>query len=166
VSVLEIAPPWVQTDLLGRNNEPRAMPLAEFIEETIKVLGKFELRERGVQVMAVCPGPRDNILKCACVPISPGAPLPSNACSMPFAGQMARRSLFLAVYRVERKTFVCGLIIPLLAKGSKDFKRFSFFGLSTSDPRPSNRALSHRRALLDYRRTDQIGPSKIDGRMF
>jgi uncharacterized oxidoreductase len=27
VSVLEIAPPWVQTDLLGRNNEPRAMPL-------------------------------------------------------------------------------------------------------------------------------------------
>src|ERR1700726_1477705 len=39
VSVLEIAPPWVQTDLLGSNNEPRAMPLPEFIEETIKVLG-------------------------------------------------------------------------------------------------------------------------------
>jgi uncharacterized oxidoreductase len=39
VSVLEIAPPWVQTDLLGSNNEPRAMPLAEFIEETIRVLG-------------------------------------------------------------------------------------------------------------------------------
>jgi uncharacterized oxidoreductase len=39
VSVLEIAPPWVQTDLGGSNNEPRAMPLAEFIEETIKVLG-------------------------------------------------------------------------------------------------------------------------------
>jgi uncharacterized oxidoreductase len=39
VSVLEIAPPWVQTDLLGSNNEPRAMPLAEFIEETISVLG-------------------------------------------------------------------------------------------------------------------------------
>ena len=39
VSVVEIAPPWVQTDLLGSNNEPRAMPLAEFIEETIKVLG-------------------------------------------------------------------------------------------------------------------------------
>jgi uncharacterized oxidoreductase len=38
VSVLEIAPPWVQTDLLGSNNEPRAMPLAEFIEETISVL--------------------------------------------------------------------------------------------------------------------------------
>jgi uncharacterized oxidoreductase len=39
VRVLEMAPPWVQTDLLGSNNEPRAMPLAEFIEETIKVLG-------------------------------------------------------------------------------------------------------------------------------
>jgi uncharacterized oxidoreductase len=39
VSVVEIAPPWVQTDLLGSNNEPRAMPLAEFIAETIKVLG-------------------------------------------------------------------------------------------------------------------------------
>jgi len=39
VSVVEIAPPWVQTDLMGSNDEPRAMPLAEFIEETIGVLG-------------------------------------------------------------------------------------------------------------------------------
>ena len=39
VKVLEIAPPWVQTDLLGSNNEPRAMPLAEFIDETTRVLG-------------------------------------------------------------------------------------------------------------------------------
>jgi len=39
VSVLEIAPPWVQTDLLGSKHEPRAMPLSEFIEETMKVLG-------------------------------------------------------------------------------------------------------------------------------
>jgi len=38
VSVLEIAPPWVQTDLLNSNEEPRAMPLKEFIDETIKVL--------------------------------------------------------------------------------------------------------------------------------
>jgi NAD(P)-dependent dehydrogenase (short-subunit alcohol dehydrogenase family) len=37
-AALEIAPPWVQTDLLNSNNEPRAMPLAEFIEETINVL--------------------------------------------------------------------------------------------------------------------------------
>jgi uncharacterized oxidoreductase len=39
VNVLEIAPPWVQTDLLGSNDEPRAMPLAEFIQETMQVLG-------------------------------------------------------------------------------------------------------------------------------
>jgi len=39
VSVLEIAPPWVQTDLLNSNEEPRAMPLKEFIDETIRVLG-------------------------------------------------------------------------------------------------------------------------------
>jgi uncharacterized oxidoreductase len=39
VSVIEIAPPWVQTDLLGSNNDPRAMPLAEFIEEKIMGLG-------------------------------------------------------------------------------------------------------------------------------
>lgn len=39
VKVLEIVPPWVQTDLLGSNNEPRAMPLAEFVDETMRVLG-------------------------------------------------------------------------------------------------------------------------------
>jgi len=39
VKVLEIAPPWVQTDLRGCNNEPRAMPLADFIEETMRILG-------------------------------------------------------------------------------------------------------------------------------
>src|SRR5260370_27499557 len=39
VSVLEIAPPWVQTDLLNSKEEPRAMPLKEFIEETMEVLG-------------------------------------------------------------------------------------------------------------------------------
>jgi uncharacterized oxidoreductase len=38
VKVLELAPPWVQTDLLNSKNEPRAMPLQEFINETMKVL--------------------------------------------------------------------------------------------------------------------------------
>src|SRR5262249_13902720 len=38
VKVLEVAPPWVRTDLLNSNNEPRAMPLDEFIEETMRVL--------------------------------------------------------------------------------------------------------------------------------
>jgi uncharacterized oxidoreductase len=39
VKVLEIAPPWVQTDLLDSKDEPRAMPLAPFIAETIAILG-------------------------------------------------------------------------------------------------------------------------------
>jgi len=39
VKVLEIAPPWVQTGMLGSPKEPRAMPLAEFIDETMRVLG-------------------------------------------------------------------------------------------------------------------------------
>jgi uncharacterized oxidoreductase len=39
VKVLELAPPWVQTDLLNSNDEPRAMPLPEFIAETMSVLG-------------------------------------------------------------------------------------------------------------------------------
>jgi len=41
VKVLEIAPPWVQTDLMGpeQANDPRAMPLKDFIEETVQVLG-------------------------------------------------------------------------------------------------------------------------------
>jgi uncharacterized oxidoreductase len=38
VKVLELAPPWVQTELMGTNNDSRAMPLGEFIEETMKVL--------------------------------------------------------------------------------------------------------------------------------
>jgi uncharacterized oxidoreductase len=42
VKVLEIAPPWVATDLLNSKDNPNAMPLGEFIAETIKVLGTDE----------------------------------------------------------------------------------------------------------------------------
>jgi uncharacterized oxidoreductase len=37
VQVIEIAPPWVQTELMGPDQatEPRAMPLAEYIAETM-----------------------------------------------------------------------------------------------------------------------------------
>ncbi len=37
VGALQPAPPWVQTDVLNSNEEPRTMPLQEF-DETIKVL--------------------------------------------------------------------------------------------------------------------------------
>ncbi len=39
VTVLELIPPWVQTDLLNSSNEPRAMPLTEFIAATLQLLG-------------------------------------------------------------------------------------------------------------------------------
>src|ERR1700735_68946 len=35
--VLEIGPPYVQTDLLGGAEDPRAMPLKDFIEETMEI---------------------------------------------------------------------------------------------------------------------------------
>lgn len=39
VTVQEIAPPWVQTDMLNSRDEPRAMPLDLFIAETMQALG-------------------------------------------------------------------------------------------------------------------------------
>jgi uncharacterized oxidoreductase len=64
VSVLEIAPPWVQTDLLGSNDEPRAMPLAEFIKETIGVLGTDaqEVLVERAKPLRNNPGPNEDVL--------------------------------------------------------------------------------------------------------
>ena len=61
VEVLEIAPPWVQTDLLNSNNEPRAMPLAQFIDETIKALGVAteEVLVEQAKGLRNNPGPRE-----------------------------------------------------------------------------------------------------------
>ncbi|MBV9885016.1 MAG: SDR family oxidoreductase [Acidobacteria bacterium] len=39
VKVIEIVPPWVQTDLLNSKDNPNAMPLADFIAESMKLLG-------------------------------------------------------------------------------------------------------------------------------
>jgi len=38
VRVLEVIPPWVRTELLNSSEEPRAMPLDEFIDETMQAL--------------------------------------------------------------------------------------------------------------------------------
>lgn len=64
VSVLEIAPPWVQTDLLNSNEEARAMPLKEFIEETIKVLGADaeEVLVERAKPFRNNPGPNESAL--------------------------------------------------------------------------------------------------------
>ena len=63
VSVLELAPPWVQTGLFGSNNEPRAMPLAEFIEETIRVLGTnvHEVLVERAKPLRNNPGPNEGV---------------------------------------------------------------------------------------------------------
>jgi uncharacterized oxidoreductase len=62
VSVLEIAPPWVQTDLLNSNEEPRAMPLKEFIEETMRVLGTDaeEILVEQAKLFRNNPGPNES----------------------------------------------------------------------------------------------------------
>ncbi len=39
VRVQEIAPPWVNTDLIHKSDDPRAMPLDAFIEQTMAALG-------------------------------------------------------------------------------------------------------------------------------
>lgn len=38
VRVLEVIPPWVRTELLNSSEEPRAMPLGQFIDETMQAL--------------------------------------------------------------------------------------------------------------------------------
>lgn len=61
VNVLEIAPPWVQTDLMGSNNEPRAMSLAEFIKETLDVLATDanEVLVERAKPLRNNPGPKE-----------------------------------------------------------------------------------------------------------
>jgi uncharacterized oxidoreductase len=39
VRVLEIAPPWVRTELMNSQEAEQAMPLNQFIAEAIKTLG-------------------------------------------------------------------------------------------------------------------------------
>ena len=64
VSVREISPPWVQTDLLNSKEEPRAMPLKDFIEETVKLLGTDakEIVVEQAQAFRNNPGPNESAL--------------------------------------------------------------------------------------------------------
>src|SRR3989454_3992331 len=64
VSVLEISPPWVQTDLLNSKEEPRAIPLKDFIEETVKLLGTDakEIVVQQAQPFRNNPGPNESAL--------------------------------------------------------------------------------------------------------
>ncbi|HMA49812.1 MAG TPA: SDR family NAD(P)-dependent oxidoreductase, partial [Magnetospirillaceae bacterium] len=64
VRVLEIAPPWVRTELLNSQEEERAMPLAEYIEETIAVLGTGadEILVERAKLFRGNPGPNEHEL--------------------------------------------------------------------------------------------------------
>jgi uncharacterized oxidoreductase len=39
VRVIELATAWTRTDLMGFKDEPRAMPLQEFVDEALQILG-------------------------------------------------------------------------------------------------------------------------------
>lgn len=63
VKVLELAPPYVQTELTGPQQaaDPRAMPLKNFIDETIQVLGTdaIEVLTERVGLLRNGAGPND-----------------------------------------------------------------------------------------------------------
>jgi uncharacterized oxidoreductase len=56
VEVLELVPPYVQTELMGSRqaSDPRAMPLKDFIEETMKIL-KEQPQAKEILVERVLP---------------------------------------------------------------------------------------------------------------
>ncbi|PZP27920.1 MAG: short-chain dehydrogenase [Roseateles depolymerans] len=56
VKVLEIAPPWVDTDLIHKSGDPRAMPLDDFIAQTVERLGSDDIEVLVDSVKAI----RDN----------------------------------------------------------------------------------------------------------
>lgn len=61
VKVVEIVPPWVQTDLLNSKDNPNAMPLAPYIEQTMKLLGTDadEILVERVLPLRNNPGPNE-----------------------------------------------------------------------------------------------------------
>jgi uncharacterized oxidoreductase len=63
VKVLELAPPYVQTELGGpqQATDPRAMPLKEFIDETVQALGTdaIEVLTERVGLFRLNAGPND-----------------------------------------------------------------------------------------------------------
>ncbi|MDF3838799.1 SDR family NAD(P)-dependent oxidoreductase [Cupriavidus basilensis] len=62
VSVIEIVPPWVRTELLNSTEEPRAMPLDAFIAGTIEQLGADanEILVGPAVAMRANPGPNEH----------------------------------------------------------------------------------------------------------
>ena len=64
VRVLEIAPPWVRTDLMNSREAEQAMPLDAYIDETMAVLGTDanEVLVEGAKLFRGNPGPGEHEL--------------------------------------------------------------------------------------------------------
>jgi uncharacterized oxidoreductase len=62
ISVIELAPPWVRTELLNSTREERAMPLETFIADTMAMLatGADEILVGQAPQMRANPGPREH----------------------------------------------------------------------------------------------------------
>lgn len=60
VSVVEIAPPWVDTDLIYKSGDERAMPLDDFIRETLEKLAAGEEEAIVDRVLPVRDNPGRN----------------------------------------------------------------------------------------------------------
>src|SRR5580658_7344694 len=64
VRVIEIAPPWVRTELMNSQEAEQAMPLEQFISEAIKVLGTEadEIIVEAAKPLRNNPGPGEHAL--------------------------------------------------------------------------------------------------------
>lgn len=60
VKVIEIAPPWVDTDLIYKSGDPRAMPLDDFIRETFDKLATDTLEAIVDRVLPIRDNPGVN----------------------------------------------------------------------------------------------------------
>lgn len=60
VKVIEIAPPWVDTDLIYKSGDPRAMPLDDFIRETFDKLATDTLEAIVDRVLPIRDNPGMN----------------------------------------------------------------------------------------------------------
>jgi uncharacterized oxidoreductase len=60
--VLEIAPPWVRTELMNSQEAKEAMPLDNFIQETMQVLGtdNNEILVEAAKPLRANPGPEEH----------------------------------------------------------------------------------------------------------
>lgn len=64
VRVLEVAPPWVDTDLIHKSGDPRAMPLDLFVQQTMRLLATDadEIYVEAIQALRDNPGSGEHAL--------------------------------------------------------------------------------------------------------